>query len=309
MLKKGICVLLSTILMTTPVAYATHSVAPHSTEEESSNIEDVSPIEIHTPDGQILKYEVEYTDHSVITEHRSGNTTTFIEVIYDTGEMIETIYEGNQLVSTRKEINESVKNANQSIDVTPYFVFPVTYQNIGSVNFNTNSTGVAYNISVKCKEVSEEYNGRYDLNKNVTQAVQWLVSGLLGYLSPFSWITTKSAIANGIVDGLANTGVIKIATDGAIASITADYVEAYVTKYDVQYSNQYGASNTAIGTAIYVKSEGTRYNQTFYDDFYPQFLQRKDTGVASMMYYAFDAYGFPGVKSWSATRTVAYAKG
>ena len=32
----------------------------------------------------------------------------------------------------------------------------------------------------------------------------------------------------------------------------------------------------------------------------------QDDEIARMIYYAYDAYGYPGVSSWSATRTVPY---
>ncbi|MBS5144368.1 MAG: hypothetical protein KHY89_02470 [Butyricicoccus pullicaecorum] len=312
MLKKSICALLSLALLTTSTAYAvnTDTLTADTPASISYNIlprEESSSIEIKKGDGELLEYEVEYTDDSVITTHHDGATTTKVEAIYKTGEIITSIYVDGRLQSQDREINESVKNSNQATKISPRLVFPQTYQDIGSVSYKKNDTGVSYVVSFQCKEVSESYSEKFDLNKNVSQTLQFLTTALIAYYNPFQWIQAKSELAKNIVNRLIAAGAISVGTNSIISSVTADYIEGYVTQYKVKYSNQYGAGSTATGTAIYVKSSGKLFKTVQYDDVYPQFLKNRDTGMAALVYYGFDAYGFPGVSSWNATKTVPYA--
>lgn len=75
----------------------------------------------------------------------------------------------------------------------------------------------------------------------------------------------------------------------------------------VKYENQYGAGSTYTGVAAYVTDNSDRHNQVFFIDMYPQFIKERDTEVAASIYFGFDGYGYNGVKSWNATRTVPYA--
>lgn len=161
----------------------------------------------------------------------------------------------------------------------------------------------------RCKQDSEDYCEKYDLNGSVTKSIQFLVNGLLAMFAPISLSSEATGIASNVVNKLISTGIVevrKIGVNQIISAVTADYVEGFVTNYSIRYKNQYGASNTGIGKAIYIKTNDERFNTVEYDEMYPQFLKKRDDKIARMIYYAYDAYGYPGVSSWSATRTVPY---
>ncbi|MGN1031532.1 MAG: hypothetical protein ACI4PQ_08015 [Butyricicoccaceae bacterium] len=273
------------------------------------NEQDASVIEIVGTDGEVYRYDVEYTDNSVITTSVDGNQTTKVEVIYETGEMITTAYNGNAIVERTTEINQSVKNANTDNAIMPYnSSFSTTYIDIGSITFNKNSSGAAYKISIQCKEDSESYMQRYDLNGALNKQLQTLISGIIGILNPFSWIASsfKNQVAQNFVQGLINQGLV-VVSGKTITKISSSYVTGNVTKYSVKFKNQYGTGYTDTGTVIYCKESGNKYNKAFYDDVYPQFIKKKDKSVAALIYNYYDSYGFPGVATWNATRTVTYA--
>ena len=308
--KKRIISVILTISMliisVVPALAADISVSPISFDDN-----DQSSITVIMPDGDKETYDVFFTDNSVITIHDKGNSTTRLETFFDSGKSVETVYQ-NKVEILRKTypsllVKQSIKE-NNDYNVEPSnFVFPEKYQSIGSVSFKTNSTGVAYKISIECKQDSEDYCEKYDLNGSVTKSVQFLVNGLLTMFSPFSSVAT--GIASNVANNLISAGVVevrKIGVNQIIAAVTADYVEGFVTNYSIRYKNQYGASNTGIGKAIYIKTNDERFNTVEYDEMYPQFLKKRDDKIARMIYYAYDAYGYPGVSSWSATRTVPY---
>ena len=280
--KKRIISVILTISMliisVVPALAADISVSPISFDDN-----DQSSITVIMPDGDKETYDVFFTDNSVIT----------IQILRKTYPSLL--------------VKQSIKE-NNDYNVEPSnFVFPEKYQSIGSVSFKTNSTGVAYKISIECKQDSEDYCEKYDLNGSVTKSVQFLVNGLLTMFSPFSSVAT--GIASNVANNLISAGVVevrKIGVNQIIAAVTADYVEGFVTNYSIRYKNQYGASNTGIGKAIYIKTNDERFNTVEYDEMYPQFLKKRDDKIARMIYYAYDAYGYPGVSSWSATRTVPY---
>lgn len=310
--KKRIISVILTISMliisVVPALAADISVSPISFDDN-----DQSSITIIMPDGDKETYDVFFTDNSVITIHDKGNSTTRLETFFDSGKSVETVYQ-NKVEILRKTypsllVNQSIKE-NNDYNVEPSnFVFPNDYQSIGSVSFKTNSTGVAYKISIECKQVSEDYCEAYDLNGSVTKSVQFLVNELLTMFFPVSLSPAVTGIAGNVVNKLISAGIVKIREVGVnkiISSVTADYVEGFVTNYSIRYKNQYGASNTGIGKAIYIKTNNERFNTVEYDEMYPQFLKKRDDKIARMIYYAYDAYGYPGVSSWSATRTVPY---
>lgn len=124
MLKKSVCALLSLALLTTSTAYAVNADTSASIPYDILPHEESSSIEITKSDGELLEYEVEYTDDSVITTHHDGATTTKVEAIYKTGEIITSVYVDGRLQSQNREINESVKKANQATKIAPPLVLP-----------------------------------------------------------------------------------------------------------------------------------------------------------------------------------------
>ena len=122
--KKSIYALLSLALLTTSTAYAVNADTSASIPYDILPHEESSSIEITKSDGELLEYEVEYTDNSVITTHHDGATTTKVEAIYKTGEIITSVYVDGRLQSQNREINESVKKANQATKIAPPLVLP-----------------------------------------------------------------------------------------------------------------------------------------------------------------------------------------
>ena len=263
--KKRIISVILTISMliisVVPALAADISVSPISFDDN-----DQSSITIIMPDGDKETYDVFFTDNSVITIHDKGNSTTRLETFFDSGKSVETVYQ-NKVEILRKTypsllVKQSIKENNDYTVEPSNFVFPEKYQSIGSVSFKTNSTGVAYKISIECKQDSEDYCEAYDLNGSVTKSVQFLVNGLLAMFSPISLSSEATGIASNVVNKLISAGVVevrKIGVNQIIAAVTADYVEGFVTNYSIRYKNQYGASNTGIGKAIYIKTNDERF--------------------------------------------------
>ena len=158
--KKRIISVILTISMliisVVPALAADISVSPISFDDN-----DQSSITVIMPDGDKETYDVFFTDNSVITIHDKGNSTTRLETFFDSGKSVETVYQ-NKVEILRKTypsllVKQSIKE-NNDYNVEPSnFVFPEKYQSIGSVSFKTNSTGVAYKISIECKQDSEDY--------------------------------------------------------------------------------------------------------------------------------------------------------
>lgn len=207
--KKRIISVILTISMliisVVPALAADISVSPISFDDN-----DQSSITVIMPDGDKETYDVFFTDNSVITIHDKGNSTTRLETFFDSGKSVETVYQ-NKVEILRKTypsllVKQSIKE-NNDYNVEPSnFVFPEKYQSIGSVSFKTNSTGVAYKISIECKQDSEDYCEKYDLNGSVTKSVQFLVNGLLAMFSPISLSSEATGIASNVVNKLISAG-------------------------------------------------------------------------------------------------------
>lgn len=246
----------------------------------------------------------------MITTHYDGVKKIEMEVIYATGEVITTEYVNNFVISQTSTISDNVKIANNTHIPVPYGgVFSTSYVDIGSIIFNTDSVGVTYNVSIQCKEISHQYNTQYNLNEVLTQSTQYLVTCLISYLAPLSWLSSKRLIAQNLVNSLIENGIITVGTNEIIEALTANYVEGYITKYDVKFENQYGAGGGDIGTTLYFKVPGTNFYTLEYDSMYPQFLKNRDTDLARIIYFNYDGGAFPGVRSWNATKTVTYYYG
>lgn len=262
-----------------------------------------SSISICDSSGQVYNFDVSIIGDTVATTYTENTLTTVMQVNADTGSMCTKVYDHDQLISQAQTINESIVELQASSDILPYLVFPSTYQSIGSVKFKANSSGAAYNLSIKCKEESEAYNKRYNLNQHVTQSLQALVTGVLGFLNPFGFVGS-STIANYLIQKCLDGGVIAL-SDGAIAAVTSNYVTADITSYSLQVSHQYSSSiRTVPGAAVHFYAGGV--DDVTYDEVYPQFLENRDTSVAALLYAYYNAYGFPGVSSFTATRHVPY---
>ena len=145
--KKSIYALLSLALLTTSTAYAVNADTSASIPYDILPHEESSSIEITKSDGELLEYEVEYTDNSVITTHHDGATTTKVEAIYKTGEIITSVYVDGRLQSQNREINESVKKSQSSnknctsfgiATYTPRLVLSRTECNIASLSARQN---------------------------------------------------------------------------------------------------------------------------------------------------------------------------
>lgn len=172
------------------------------------------------------------------------------------------------------------------------------------VNYKNDSNGFAMRLNIWCGETKEEYDNRYNLNKNVTNTVQSLVTAITAYVAPFKLKDGKK-LAKYIVQKLLDASVI-IAEDKVISSITADYVTAYITHYNMRFENQVGAGASGSGATIYITTQGNRFHTLAYDDIYPQFIANQDEGIAAMLYANYDVYGFPGVSNYYVIKTVPY---
>lgn len=260
--------------------------------------------------GEVLEYVLENTGHSIIATHTDGMKKSVTEITFKTGVTTVKKYENGEMVSISSSINEGVKAAYTNPKISPRLVFPHTYQNIGSVQYKTNSTGVAYNVSIQCKEYKEEYSEKYDLNHALTDGLGGLVAGIAAIFSPFGAIAGAGLIANTFVNQMIVDGIIEVGANEVVTAIFADYVEGFISSYKVKYTNQYGAGGEAEGRAVYVTTRnGRSCSDVYYEDIYPQFLGARDDNVARIIYFQFDGYAYPGVSKYTYSKTVPYWKG
>ena len=247
-------------------------------------------------------YTVTISNDTVSTTSVDDDVMTTVEVELVTGEITTIEYVDGMVESVTSAIDRSVASANAP-RIVPMLVFPSTYQPIGSLLFKKNATGVAYNVNFETKQTGELYDTIYNLNKDKTDTIQKLTTAIIGYIAPLQLMGQKT-VAQYIVQKLIDGGVAY--TSGSfISKFTENNVTADVTTYSVKFTNQYNTSHTEKSDVLCVRS-GNKMNSVIFNGVYPQFLQKGDNSVASMIYYFYDAYGYEGVQSYTATRTVPY---
>lgn len=130
---------------------------------------------------------------------------------------------------------------------------------------------------------------------NITQIIGYFVSYLVG-LGMSKW---SGVVAEGVFDGLATNGILKL-VDYEVKKAFTTTVKAQNTYYTTEAIDpNTNRSFEYDGSMHKVTSAGANYNQTYYEEIYPQFVQKRDNSVAYWLYSDFYAYIYPGVKSYS----------
>lgn len=150
------------------------------------------------------------------------------------------------------------------------YVGKVTYRMFNSIS------GTTYHTLNFYKELYNTYNGDFTLNNGAGELVSIILSAIVGGFAGTITLSVAKGIAVAIGIDIGGNA-IKSALSATVNGTVRQY--GLIAK-DIPTSRTNSYEGTTVTATTWNNNTHTRSTKTYYDDYYPEFISRKDTTVA-----------------------------
>lgn len=251
----------------------------------AKNSEDLSGIDFNMITIDEENFIIQTIENGIVINEAKTNRVTGKIVLTD---FKETFKNESLNITTYNVRDIVIPNNDKEEDVLISALAAYTY--FGTLTYRRAlSTGNVYNsLSIEAEKIATSLNKQYTINQLSGTAVGVAIAAIVGGFSLGITLMTGELAAKILALIIGGSLPVKLKQNINV-KVTGD-----VTTYNVR-AKEVGGGNrvsevkrgVSVLTEVYDNNTGTYLKTTLYDQYYPQFIQKKDNAVATWFYHMF----------------------